>query len=648
MGYLNGATGATQTHEESTSIRGKTGPAGPAGPTGATGPACPKGEKGERGNTGPQGPKGDKGDVGEKGNKGETGSQGPTGPAGPAGAAGPAGPTGATGPAGPTGATGPAGSKGAIGPKGEKGEKGDSGDLSTASITGDIVMNDHSIRQLANPVGDQDAVNLVSMKKYVSTASISTGTHKNAFAYLAQGSNVSAVNNVTSVTLEDFTSNLHSVNKKAFTFNLVKTSDNSFNSRLKLNKAPLATGEHTICVEFFYPQSNSDWFIDASTPNPVDTLTYHVKRFKNHSPKYMRIIIHTYKYRDKADDTIYLNITNPGYDASLPNEKAALIIYGLKGYQADVSGSVYDRAFVVDAGDFILQTDLDMNGFEIKSYDPPGYKIKNDEIDFEKSIDMNDNLIVGLKNADRDAAAVNLKQVTDLLNSHFLPLISQINTKQNKSYYELIFEYFFDLQNPSSFDMEDSYGSNIKSVGGKLMLSDTVSLSNFVAKDGFIINSSHIQLDEILNQNDDFTIFVSFLYDTISQGNNYLIGLGNFDNQNSVAYLEPVVIITDSNYVIATAEHGIKFRKSILSAYRNKHLFLWFCKQGNTYKAIICQGSHINATIVPPKSFQANCVTIQLPYKVQRIGFSKNFYNLYEKEFHKISFLEKANGTFFV
>ena len=66
MGYLNGATGSTQTHEETTSIRGETGPAGPAGPTGATGPAGEKGEKGERGNTGPQGPKGEKGAVGEK------------------------------------------------------------------------------------------------------------------------------------------------------------------------------------------------------------------------------------------------------------------------------------------------------------------------------------------------------------------------------------------------------------------------------------------------------------------------------------------------------------------------------------------------------------------------------------------------------
>ena len=49
MGYINGATGSTQTHEETGSIRGETGPAGPAGPTGATGPAGPKGERGLQG-----------------------------------------------------------------------------------------------------------------------------------------------------------------------------------------------------------------------------------------------------------------------------------------------------------------------------------------------------------------------------------------------------------------------------------------------------------------------------------------------------------------------------------------------------------------------------------------------------------------------
>ena len=249
-------------------------------------------------------------------------------------------------------------------------------------------MKDHAIRQLANPVGDQDAVNLTSMKKYVGSNSITAGhSHKkNAFAYVTQKNEVTDVNNVTSVTLEDFTSNRHSVNKKAYTFNLVRTGVNSFNSRLKLNKKPLPEGEYTICVEFFIPKVDTNWFISASTPNPVDTLNYHTKHFNSHSPKYSRTIIHTRKYKDN-DNTIYLDISNSGYDGSSPLEKAALIIYGIKGYQTDVDGTVYDQAFVLDDGDFTLQTDLDMNGFSLKNYDR-GYKIENDTIKLQKDLDL--------------------------------------------------------------------------------------------------------------------------------------------------------------------------------------------------------------------------------------------------------------------
>ena len=382
-----------QTHEETTSTRGETGPAGPAGPTGATGPAGPKGEKGDNGNTGSQGTAGPKGSPGAAGPKGDTGPQGPTGPAGPAGATGPTGSTGPTGPAGPTGATGPAGSKGAIGPKGEKGEKGDSGDLSSASITGDIVMNDHAIKQLANPVGDQDAVNLTSMKKYVGSSTITTGhAHKkNDLGFLTQRVGVSAVNNISSVTVEDFTSNLHNVNKKAYTFNIIKARDNSFNSRLKLNKTPLKEGEYTICFEFFYPKNKNDqnWFLNPLNKLASSTITYHTKHFATHNPPYIRIIFNTYKLKDKNDDTIYFDILNPSYDGSAPSEKAALIIYGVKGYQSDIDGIIYDDVFFLDSdGDFTLQTNLDMNGFEIKNYDR-GYTIDNDTIRLQKDLDLN-------------------------------------------------------------------------------------------------------------------------------------------------------------------------------------------------------------------------------------------------------------------
>ena len=82
-----------------------------------------------------------------------------------------------------------------------------------------------------------------------------------------------------------------------------------------------------------------------------------------------------------SDNTIYLDISNPGYDGSSAVEKAALIIYGVKGYQTDVDGAVYDSVFAIDdVGDFSLQTNLDMNGFDIKNYDgyEIGYKLKKD------------------------------------------------------------------------------------------------------------------------------------------------------------------------------------------------------------------------------------------------------------------------------
>ena len=317
-----------------------------------------------------------------------------------------------------------------------------------------------------------------------------------------------------------------------------------------------------------------------------------------------------------------------------------MIVYGVKGYQPDVDGAIYDQAFFIDKGDFSLQTNLDMNGFEIKNYDR-GYTIEDDEIDFEKNIDLNKKRIIGLKDADRDGAAVNLKQVTDLLNNLSSKLNKQINIKQDKSYYKLIFEYFFDLLDPDSFDMENSYGSNIESVGGKLRLGSTVSLSDFDVKDGFKIKYSDIRLDDIFDHNTDFTIFISFLHDVSFTGDNYTISLGRRAGVN-ITIFPPLVIIKNDKFILKEEGTNKSYEESLTSAYRNKHLFFWFCKQGNTYKAIICQGGHINKTMVS-RSFQANCVCIHLPYKVQRIGFSKNFYNLYEKEFHKISFLEKAN-----
>ena len=123
------------------------------------------------------------------------------------------------------------------------------------------------------------------------------------------------------------------------------------------------------------------------------TITYHTKRFATHDPPYIRIILNTYKLKDKNDDTIYFDILNPGYDGSASSEKAALIIYGVKGYQSDIDGIIYDDVFFLDsAGDFTLQTNLDMNGFNIKNFDR-GYKIEKNIIKLQKDLDLGTNLL---------------------------------------------------------------------------------------------------------------------------------------------------------------------------------------------------------------------------------------------------------------
>ena len=127
------------------------------------------------------------------------------------------------------------------------------------------------------------------------------------------------------------------------------------------------------------------------------TITYHTKRFATHDPPYIRIILNTYKLKDKNDDTIYFDILNPGYDGSASSEKAALIIYGVKGYQSDIDGIIYDDVFFLDStGDFTLQTNLDMNGFNIKNFDR-GYKIEKNIIKLQKDLDLGTNLLKNYK-----------------------------------------------------------------------------------------------------------------------------------------------------------------------------------------------------------------------------------------------------------
>ena len=410
----------------------------------------------------------------------------------------------------------------------------------------------------------------------------------------------------------------HQINKNVVDMKLLldQLGKGYYSSRVGVNLFSLVNSNYTLCFELLWSDGNIDpGTVYVNGVSSIETI-YNTSKKIFESQKYVRLICQFNKSQNIGNNYLMIDIVmKMKYGAPYtPNLQTYVVIYGVTGYQSDVQPNIYDSF---------------MN-------------FENDEINFEKSIDMNDNLIIGVKNADRDKGAVNLKQVTDLLNNRFLALISQINTKQNKSNYQLIFEYYFDLMDPNSFDMGNTYGSNIESVGSTLILQNKISLSDYNQNTGFSLEGSYIKLDTNLSQNTDYTIFVSFQHDTKFLHPSNKIGLKSLNSGIDI----PHIIIMPRHFIFTYGDVKTNINVNILSDYHNKNLMLWFCKHNDTYKAILCQGGHRNKTITS-FSYQANEIYIDLPYKIYRLGFSTNFYDIYDKEFHHISFLEKANGVFF-
>ena len=113
-------------------------------------------------------------------------------------------------------------------------------------------------------------------------------------------------------------------------------------------------------------------------------------------------------------------------------------------------------------------------------YDSP-YEVENNKLTFNVEIDMNNQKIVGVKEGTDDSDGINglqLENQMKLLQSQLLNMVTtvrlqiedQIKSFQ-KSYYKEIFpKYYFDLQDPNTFNMAATYGSNIESVPNKLIL----------------------------------------------------------------------------------------------------------------------------------------------------------------------------------
>lgn len=90
--------------------------------------------------------------------------------------------------------------------------------------------------------------------------------------------------------------------------------------------------------------------------------------------------------------------------------------------------------------------------------------------------------------------------------------------------------------------------SEIEKINKKLVLNTNKALSDFDIKNGLKINGCHIQLDNIYNENNNFTMFVSFKHNTSFTDTTYTMGFGNNINRNLIIHFAPYIQVENNKF----------------------------------------------------------------------------------------------------
>ena len=173
-----------------------------------------------------------------------------------------------------------------------------------------------------------------------------------------------------------------------------------------------------------------------------------------------------------------------------------------------------------------------------------------------------------------------------------------------------------------------------------------ISISLFDKQLGTVLNGSVISLSKAIRTN-KYTTFISFKHDTtFTDATKNLLGFGGITPNKKFTYSDPRYSINNQKLIIDNQNNNNDML-SVLSQYQNKNLFMWIMKNENNVRYGLVNGAYLDKTY-NIRNVTSRNIVIELPYKIKRIGISKNAYSFSSKEFNKICFLEKGEGVFFV
>ena len=497
----------------------------------------------------------------------------------------------------------------------------------TQAMEADLDMGGYIIKNITEPKFDSDCVNKKYLVDYIGKSHIQSINSENKFKYIMNDpkSQISDENDVELGDTITFNNSPHKINKNVIDMKLLL--DNSkgyYSSRIGFNLFLLSNNDYTCCIEIMWLNDNIDpdsISIDGSSS--IESI-HNINRKTFEKEKYVRLICQFTKSQNIGNNYLYIDMifkmkSGSSYDQKL---QTYLIIYGIYGNQSNIEPSIYDQI----------------------------YYILNDELFFNNNINMNKKQINNLKDATNHNQAVNLKQLLNYFESFKIILESkttELETKiknefgnKMKNSYEEIFEYFFDLRDPSNFIMSDSLGAVVSGLGSNLVFQTTKLLKEFKPRDGFT-GVFIVDLNENVTENDNWTIYIAFKYDYKSGDNKRIkIELGNDGSFDfPLVKLESGKLFLDYDLDV--------YSKQIRDAYIGEYLNLWYTKIAGQFRIAVCNNAMSIDQTFSGFNINASNIKITSDYFVQRIGFSMTAFPINNKEYHKIQFLDKTKSVFF-
>ena len=482
-------------------------------------------------------------------------------------------------------------------------------------LDGDLYANNHQIKNLKTPSEDNDAVT----KKYFEDQLLQSHllpSHKdNAFKYLLDQDESSSERNIIVNGIVDFNESPHK-NKKAYDIDLIYTQGTqNYDSQIGINIYPLPIGKFTIIMEYYYPEN-----IGITVSCQASTAIINKQISKNFSD-YIKLLVQFEDQKKATPDYLYFNIRGSGTTST--NPEGYLVFYGMKGWSDSVDPKIYDS---------VIEESM--------------FQWKNNEMSFNTDINMQNHRLKNLQlpiDDDDAASKIYIDEINTAIQKKLI--LDFFHNTKDFAYKSTFGDGFYDLIESRFYHLKQNVsGIVIDKIMPNLFLETDRFIADYNPKYGLKLSTkSHVKVGKIFDQNNSFTFFMPFLHDSTKTCE---ISFSNTLNLHVKWY--PRYRIT-SNKLIMDYQSGTH-ETTFTSDFQNKQLFIWICFDGSQklYKmALSNYSSHISETLNPPSTFLSRQFEIDYDGFVNKIGFTDKFIDIDNMEFHRIMLEEKRNGSYF-